>query len=169
MTTAQPSNIFPDRYIKHVAYALDMVASNMFTSPPAAIAAVYLVTRFEFYFRVLSSKLNDDGTWVSPAKQQVAQSAIEDSRLNYSRISDVALAYKIMKFDQSQPVVQHFTVLDNALYPTPTLVIGQMTVADLGERIKFGRNAVGHGHWGDMSAEALFYGLMTSLVFYNEG
>ena len=43
-----------------------------------------------------------------------------------------------------------------------------MTVADIGDRIEFGRHAVGHGHWGDISAEALFYGLMTSLVFYNQ-
>ena len=43
-----------------------------------------------------------------------------------------------------------------------------MTVADIGDRIEFGRHAVGHGHWGDMSGEALFYGLMTSLIFYSE-
>lgn len=169
MAMAKPSNVLPDRYIEHVAYALDMAASNMFTSPPAAIAAVYLATRFEFYFRVLSGKLNGDGTWVSPAAQQAAQSAIDDHRLARNRISSVALAYKIMKLDQSQSVVQHFTALDNALYPTPTTVVGPMTVADLGDRIEFGRHAVGYGHWGDMSAEALFYGLMTSLVFYNAG
>ena len=41
-------------------------------------------------------------------------------------------------------------------------------IADLGDRIEFGRHAVGHGHWGDISAEALFYGLVTALVFYNQ-
>jgi hypothetical protein len=169
MATAQPSMVFPDRYIEHVAYALDMAASNMFTSPPAAIAAVYLATRFEFYFRVLSGKLNGDGTWVSPAAQQAARSAINDSRLTHKRVSSVSLAYKIMKLNQSLSVVQHFTALDNALYATPTRVVGPMTVSDLGDRIEFGRHSVGHGHWGDMSAEALFYGLMTSLVFYNRG
>ena len=44
----------------------------------------------------------------------------------------------------------------------------RMPLTDIGDRIKFGRDAVGHGHWGDISAEALFYGLMTSLVFYNQ-
>ena len=34
-------------------------------------------------------------------------------------------------------------------------------------KIGLGRHAVGHGHWSDMSAEALFYGLITSLVFYD--
>jgi hypothetical protein len=169
MATAKPTKVLPDRYIEHVAYALDMAASNMFTSPPAAIAAVYLATRFEFYFRVLSGKLKGDGSWVSPAAQQAAQSAINDQRLARNRISSVALAYKIMKLDQSQSVAQHCTALDNTLYATPTTVVGPMTIADLGDRIEFGRHAVGHGHWGDMSAEALFYGLMTSLVFYNAG
>ncbi len=70
MATAKPTDVLPDRYIEHVAYALDMAASNTFTSPPAAIAAVYLATRFEFYFRVLSGKLNGDGTWVSGAAQK---------------------------------------------------------------------------------------------------
>ena len=169
MATAKPSIVLPDRYIEHVAYALHMAASNRFTSPPAAIAAVYLATRFEFYFRVLSGKLNGDGTWVSPAAQQTTRSAINDSRLARNRVSSVSLAYKIMKLNQSQSIVQHFTELDNALYATPTTVVGPMTVADLGDRIEFGRHAVGHGHWGDMSAETLFYGLMTSLVFYNAG
>lgn len=169
MATAKPSNVLPDRYIEHVAYALDMAASNLFTTPPAAIAAVFLATRFEFYFRVLSGKLNGDGTWVSQAAQQETQAAINDNRLARSRISSVALAYKIMKLDQSQSVVQHFTMLDDALYPTPTTVVGPMTIADLGDRIEYGRHAIGHGHWGDMSAEVLFYGLVTSLVFYDAG
>ena len=169
MATAEPSNVMPDRYIEHVACAVDMVASNRFTSPPAAIAAVYLATRFEFYFRVLSAKLNGDGTWVSTVAQQSAQLAIKDDRISRKRISSVALSYKIMKLDQSQPVVQHFTSLDNALNLEPTTDVGPNTVTDLRDRIEFGRHAVAHGHWGDISAEALFYGLMTSLVFYNAG
>jgi len=47
---SKPSKVFPDRYKEHVAYAVDMVASNQFLSPPAAIASLYLATRFEFYF-----------------------------------------------------------------------------------------------------------------------
>jgi len=168
MAVSAPSDVFPGRYIEHVAYAVNMVACNMFTSPPAAIASVYLATRFEFYFRILSGKLNGDGRWLSPAARSAAQAAINDERLRNKRISSVALTYKIMKLDQSRPIVQHCTALDNALYSTPTTVVGPMTVADIGDRIEFRRNAVGHGHWGDISAEGLFYGLMTSLVFYNQ-
>lgn len=162
------SAAFPDRYIEHVAYAVNMVASNMFLSPPAAIASVYLATRFEFYFRILSGKLNGDGTWISLSAQQAVRAAINDNRLGRNRISSVALAYKIMKLDQSRKIVQACTTLDKSLYSTPTTVVGDMTVADIGDRIEFGRHAAGHGHWGDISAEALFYGLLTAVVFYNQ-
>jgi len=167
MTASKPCDVFPDRYIEHVACAVDMVALNMFLSPPAAIASVYLATRFEFYFRILSKKLNGDGTWISLSAQQVARAAINDNRLKGNRISSVALAYKIMKLDQSRKIVQACTALDNSLYSTPTTVVGGVTVADIGDRIEFGRQAVAHGHWGDISAEALFYGLLTAVVFYN--
>jgi hypothetical protein len=168
MVVSKPSAVFPDRYIEHVAYGVDMVASSMFLSPPAAIASVYLATRFEFYFRTLSGKLNGDGIWMPLSAQQAAQAAINDSRLGRNRISSVALAYKIMKLDQSRKIVQACTALDDSLYATPTTVVGGMTVADIGDRIEFGRHAVGHGHWGDISAEALFYGLLTAVVFYNQ-
>lgn len=168
MAASKPSAVFPDRYIEHVAYAVDMVASHRFTSPPAAIASTYLATRFEFYFRVLSGKLNGDGTWISPSAQNAALAAISDSRLRSKRISSVALAYKIMKLEKSRPIVQYCISLDNSLYSIPTKVVGGMPVADIGDRIQFGRLATAHGHWGDISAEALFYGLMTAVVFYNQ-
>src|ERR1700731_1741711 len=81
MRVAKPSTVFPDRYIQHVAYAMGMVASNGFLSPPAAVASVYLATRFEFYFRLLSRTLNGDGTWVSQSAQQTVLSRIADPRL----------------------------------------------------------------------------------------
>jgi len=168
MKVSGPSKVFPDRYIEHVAHAVNLVASNMFLSPPAAIASVYLATRFDFYFRILSGKLNSDGTWISPCAQETAQKVINNERLKNNQISDVALAYKIMKLDQSSKIVQACTALDNSLYSTPTTVVGGKIVADIGDRIKFGRNAVGHGHWGDISAEGLFYGLMTAVVFYTQ-
>jgi len=168
MRNSEPSMVFPSRYIEHVAYAIDMVASNPFTSPPAAIASVYLATRFEFYFRVLSGKLKADGTWISPRDQTTAQAELEDDRLQNPRISSVALAYKIMKIDQSRLLARHCANIDDILYSTPTIVVGDARVSDLGERIKFGRDHASHGFWSDISAEAIFYGLMTALVFYNQ-
>jgi hypothetical protein len=159
-----------------VVYAIDMVASSQFTSPPAAIASVYLVTRFDLYFRILSGKLNANGTWISPEAQAAAQAALKDFRLKKKlkneRISDVALAYKIMKIDQSRPLAQHCARIDKILYPTPQIFYGsrkgEEKICDIGDRIAFCRHHAGHGYWGDISSEAEFYGLMTALVFYNQ-
>jgi hypothetical protein len=73
-----------------------------------------------------------------------------------------------MKLNQSYKIVQILTTLDSSLYTTPTTVAGSMTVANIGDRIEFGRHATGHGHLGDISAEALFYGLLTAIIFYNQ-
>lgn len=168
MASARPSPVFPDRYLEHVAYAVDLAATHPFLTPPAALASVYLATRFEYYFRILSGKLNGDGTWTSPDGQEAAFAAINDRRIRRDRISSVALAYRIMMLDETQPIVKHCQELDNTLYATPATVTGPRTVRNIGDRIEFGRHATGHGHWGDMSSEAVFYGLMTALVFYDQ-
>jgi hypothetical protein len=165
MRAAKPTRIFPDRYIEHVAYALELVGFNGFRTPAAAVASVYLVTRFEFYFRVLSEKLHPDGTWVSQSAQDIAATAIGDPRLKRHRISSVALAYEVMKLGSSK-VNPYCVGLDRALYPSPIKATGNFEIANVGDRIAFGRHAVGHGHWGDISAEAVFYGLMTAIIFY---
>ena len=172
MAASQPSVVFPDGYVEHVAYAVDMVASNFMTEPPAAVASVYLATRFEFYFRVLSGKLNADGTWTTPQAQAAAMAGLTHPRLRKKlggkRVSSVALAYKIMKLDQSLATAQRCAELDRTLYPNPITLVFGVEVCDIGDRIEFGRHAAGHGHWGDISSERLFYGLMTALIFYTQ-
>ena len=165
MRRSKPTAVFPDRYIEHVAHAVEMVATNIFLSPPAAVASVYLATRFEFYFRVLSKKLNADGTWISQSEKASAQSAIKDQRLNRTRIFSVALAYEIMKLGSSK-VIPYCTLLDKTLYPSPITAVGGFSIASVGNRIEFCRHSVGHGHWGDISSESVFYGLMTAVIFY---
>lgn len=142
MAATKPSNLFPGRYIEHVAYALELVVKNMFTSPPAAVASVYLVTRFEYYFRILSGKLNADGTWVSPSARNAAKARIDNGRVTQNHVFSVGLAYKIMKLDDSISFVQHCKRIDDALYSTPTTVAGGVKVHDLGDRIKFGRDTI---------------------------
>jgi hypothetical protein len=165
MRTAKPSTILPARYIEHVAYAINIVGSNGFLTPPAAVASVYLATRFEYYFRLLSGKLNGDGTWVSQSARDATVAAIADPRLKKRRISSVALAYEIMKTGASS-VGPYCASLDRILYASPISAAGNSTIEHIGDRIEFGRLAAGHGHWGDISAEAVFYGLMTAIVFY---
>jgi hypothetical protein len=165
---SKPSKVFPPRYKEHVAYAVNMVALNLFLSPPAAIASLYLATRFEFYFRILSGKLNGDGTWISSEARTAAQATIGDWRLKKERISSLSLAYRIMMTDSSLQIVQQFNKIDNCLYQKPVTLANGHKVHNIGDRIEFGRLVVGHGHWGDISSEAVFYGLLTGIVFYNQ-
>jgi hypothetical protein len=142
-----------------------MVGSHGFLSPPAAVASVYLATRFEFYFRILSGKLNGDGSWISKSAQQIACANIPDKRLNKRQVSDVALAYHVMTIGTSR-VAPYCAALDGALYASPTTAGVRFPIANIGDRIAYGRHRVAHGHWGDISAEAAFYGLMTAIIFY---
>lgn len=169
MASAPPTQLFPDRYKEHVAYALGMVARHGFLEPPAAIAAVYLATRFEFFFRLLSGKLNGDGTWLNKAVDQPAAVVVLGEKgLKGKRVSDVAVTYKLLKLDQSRPTARVFDSLDKAILPAPIMAVGSFEVADIGDRIAFGRHSAGHGLWGDISSEAVFYGLVTAIVFYNQ-
>jgi hypothetical protein len=160
MRAANPTLVFPARYIEHVAYAIHAVGSHGFLSPPAAVASVYLATRFEFYFRALSGKLNGDGTWVSQSAQQEALAMIGDRRLKKQHISSVSLAYQVMRLGTSK-VLPYCALRDRTLYASPNSAIKHV-----GDRIELLRNAGGHGEWGDISSEAVFYGLMTAIVFY---
>jgi hypothetical protein len=169
MAAAKHTALFPDRYKEHVAYAVGMVARHGFLEPPAAIAAVYLATRFEFFFRVLSSKLKGDGTWLNKAVDQpVAVAMLGKKGLQGDRVSDVAVTYKLMKLNQSRPAAGVFDTLDKAIFSAPIKAVGGFHVADIGDRIAFGRHSAGHGLWGDISSEAVFYGLVTAVIFYNQ-
>src|SRR5262249_21444106 len=152
-----------------VAYAVGMVARPGFLEPPAAIAAVYLATRFEFFFRLLSGKLKGDGTWLNKAVDQpVALAALGKKGLQGERVSDVAVTYRLMKLDQSRPAARVFDALDKAICLVPITAVGGFRVADIGDRIAFGRHSASHGLWGDISSEAVFYGLVTAVIFYNQ-
>jgi hypothetical protein len=169
MVAAPPTNLFPHRYKEHVAHAVGMVARHGFLEPPAAIAAVYLATRFEFFFRLLSGKLKADGTWLNkPVDQPAAVALLGKKGLTGNRVSDVAVTYKLMKLDRARPVARVFDGLDRDIFPVPVTATGELKVADIGDRIAFGRHSAGHGLWGDISAEAVFYGLVTAIVFYNQ-
>ena len=172
MAAATHTDLFPDRYKEHVAYAMGMVAHHRFLDPPAAIAAVYLATRFEFFFRLLSGKLKADGTWLNKAVDQpTAMAALgtnKRQKLRGRRVSDVAITYKLMKLDQSRPAARVFDAMDKAIYAIPKTAVDGFEIADIGDRIAFGRHSAGHGLWGDISSEAVFYGLVTAIIFYNQ-
>ncbi len=158
---SQPTRLFPERYKEHVAYAIDMVASHGFTTPPAAVASVYLATRFEYYFRVLSGRLNEDGTWISDKVWSDTLGMVPRAKEFKRRVNSVSLAYDIMMLNTAIPVAQRCGQLDSVLH-------GRRGVRNVGHRIEFARNHAGHGHWGDISSEAVFYGLLTAVMFYSQ-
>jgi hypothetical protein len=138
-------------------------------APPAAVASVYLAMRFEYFFRLLSGKLNGDDTWLNRAVGQPAAIAkLGEKGLKQIRVSEVAVPYKLMKLDQSRTGVRVFDALDKAIFPVPMKAAGGRESADIGDRIAFARHRTAHGQWGDMSSEGAFYGLVTAIVFYNQ-
>lgn len=65
INNSKPSKLFPEDLIKNVSYAIqEWVKSceDRNEKRPGVLASVYLATRFEFYFRILSNVLNADGT-----------------------------------------------------------------------------------------------------------
>jgi hypothetical protein len=170
MAVAEPTSLFPNRYKEHVACAVRMVARHPFRDPRAAIAAVYLATRFEFFFRLLSGKLNADGTWINQAVDQpAAVAALGKKGLGGNRVSSVEVTYKLMQLYRLRPAAQVFASLDKSIFPSPITVAGGDTLADIGDRIGFMRHSASHGYRGDISSEAVFYGCVAALVFYNQG
>lgn len=169
MLQVEPSDAFPNRHKEHIAYALEMVASGGFLSSPAAVGSVYLATRLEFYFRVLSGRLKADGTWKTSKDQQEMRNLLTGvTGLERTRINSVALAYKIMKTNTDLPLAQICNDLDKMLYPKRIEKADGKIVSDIGDRIEYLRHHSAHGHWGDISGDAYFYGLMTVIVFYNQ-
>ena len=63
MRDSEDTELFPSRHRMPIAYALDVIAKGYFLEPPVTLAAVYLATRLERFFRLLSGKLLVDGSW----------------------------------------------------------------------------------------------------------
>jgi len=175
MLKAESCEAFPAGHKEHIAYALQMVASGGFLSSSAAVGSVYLATRFEFYFRVLSGRLNPDGEWktdkdLHDIKNLLGGKRLDNKKKKEDRINSVALAYKIMKTNDTLPLAQICTSLDNSLYSKRTTKMPNgKELEDMGDRIEYLRHRSAHGHWGDITGDADFYGLLTALVFYNQG
>jgi hypothetical protein len=128
-----------------------------------------LATRFEYYFRILSGKLAADGTWLNRAVDQpIAIAKLGKEGLEGPRVKNVAAAYRLMKLDQTRSAARVFDSLDKALFAVPMTAVGNFPLTNVGDRIAFGRHSVGHGQWGDISSDGVFYGLATAIVFYNQ-
>lgn len=158
--------VFPDRYTDYVSYAIRMILSDALVSAPSAIASEYLAIRFEYYFRILSGKLNGDGTWLTEQAKKESECILNKRKLGW-RLNNVAQAYKLLKHNQSLSVSKYFAELDKKLYQTPTTMLDNTVISNIGDRIHWIRKRVAHGYWGDSSSEGMFFSLLTALIFYS--
>jgi hypothetical protein len=150
------------RRLEHIAYALDVISQSSFTTPPGALASVYLLHQLEFLFRKLSGVLHADGLFIDQNdRPQIRQQLGE--RIP-PRINDIALTYKIMLLKAGIPAVNTFRELDNESMKTP--MPDGSTIETVGDRVTYFRHTVSHGEFGDPSAEGTYYGLLTAIAVY---
>lgn len=168
MEAADGSELFGGRHKEHVAYAIAVIAQTLTLQPPRALASVFLATRFELYFRLLSGRLAPDGTWLDQTAKSSALAALGQKRLP-RQLANVAATYRVMLLNTESPVVQVFRELEDHLapfYPPDDLRDAPLFYEDLGSRIKCLRDPAAHGFYSDLGAEGLFYALLTGVIFY---
>lgn len=169
MRRGPESPLFGGRHREHVAFAIALTAQYRSLAPPAAIASVFLAMRFELYFRMLSGVLNDDGTWRDGSARDHAAALLNEPRLKRGRLADVALEYRVMLMNKSQPAVQIIKRLEQRLqpyYPPAQGKGSEFYYSDLGSRIKCMRDPSAHGFYADLSSEGAFYSLLIGILFY---
>ncbi len=159
------SGLLFERQKNQVVDALRKIVIRGFISSEFAIASNYLAARFEGYFRILSGLMDGDGGWKSAdaklAAEQLTGMTFDD------RVDDVALAYNLVRYNQTLPVARYLTELDAKLYTTPFIAPDDNTViTNIGERIKRNRVKVQQGYWSECSFEGIFFSLLTALIFY---
>lgn len=172
LEASTPTVLFPSRYREHVAYALRQIVPSSIDDSPAAVSSVYLATRFEYYFRVLSGCLDADGKWLDTAtRDRVCRRLGFDKRRHRHRISNIAKTYKILLAESAHPVVSHLTRIDGKLFASPIEILGggrENTLHNIGDRIAAMRHRAGHGVWGDISGEAMFFALLTCVIYLSD-
>jgi hypothetical protein len=174
------SALFPDPYRLHIAHAVRIIAESKPTDPGAAVGAVYLSSRMEVFFRILSGRLTSAGRWISESAATRTRTGLAGTKWGKElerakrtkwqdeRIKNLALTYKIMKLDAIRPAIGVFRELDEGLYSKAVLAHAGDTISDIGDRVEFARHRMSYGEFGDVALEAHFYALLTAIVFYNQ-
>jgi hypothetical protein len=132
---ATASDLFFERQKEHIGHAMRMIANSRFTDPASAVASVYLVTRLEFFFRILSGVLKFDGTWKDERlRTQYKKEFLPGIKLG-KRINDVAVTYKIATIDKSNSRTSHLRDLDNRIAGKLKSAHPDAVYSDIGDRI----------------------------------
>jgi hypothetical protein len=163
MTSNPDKDIFLGRQKAPVALAMKEAVMPELDRPQRAIAALYLATQFEFYFRILSGLLNFDGSWKTPADRASAESFLPgDDGVRRHGTSSVEVAYKLSVLNNADPRAALLNGLDIAIRSR-----FQSTLYDnFGGRIAYVCNRGAHGEWGDVSAEGVFHATLTAILYF---
>jgi hypothetical protein len=161
------SDLFFDRQKEHIAHAMRMIAGSSFTDPPSAVASVYLATRVEFFFRILAGVLNFDGTWKEEKIRVLYKQKFVPS-IRGRRVNDVSVAFKIAIADPANQRTSHLRDLEQRIAAKIKSRHPNDPYLDIGDRIALLRHPVAHGTWGDLSCDAVFYGLLTVVILLSE-
>ncbi|GEM_PF-2509586 len=162
MDLTEPNSIFPDRYKEHVAYAIREISKSDFLESQSVISSVFLLTRFEYFFRILSGKLKSDGSWISENAKTHSSVLLNEKKLK-NKINNLSIPYKIIAADPHNDIGRIFREIDNILFPSPITTcfyhlktIGSKTyrekikINSIGDRIEVARNDVSHGRLADI-------------------
>jgi hypothetical protein len=163
ITSTADKDIFLGRQKPPVALAIKEAITPELDRPQRAIAALYLATQFEFYFRILSGMLNFDGSWKSLGDRAKAESFLpDDDRVRRRGTSSVEVAYKLAILNNADPRSALLEGLDKAIRSR-----FQSSLYDnFGGRIAYVRNRGAHGEWDDVSAEGVFYATLTAILYF---
>ncbi len=152
-----------NRRLDSIAYALDLASAMSFASPQGALSAVYLLHHLEFFFRALSGMLHPNGSFIDAAAMAKVKQQLSSKNVT-SRISDIAVAYKIMLLNSVCYAAQVYREIDAAIPPV-AMPDGKLQKT-IGDRVTYFRHTVSHGEFGDPSSEGLYYSLLTAIAIY---
>jgi hypothetical protein len=165
------TELFGFRSKEAVAFAVRLIATTSGLAPEAAVGSVYLCTRMEIYFRMLSGFLNPDGTWLSSELQNQADARLPGKKLRkQKRINQVKLTYDLFLLNEENITVKQFLELERAIAKVPVLrEHGDITeLQGIGDRIDHLRHPAAHGYYGDLSSEGIFNALLYAIIFFSQ-
>jgi len=115
-----------------------------------AMVAMYLMAHLEYLFRIKSRYLKEDGSIKNEIpKQARAKASIKPKQKRINNIEQAFILY---------------------LYRNVTLLGKRLKILEenigIAKRLRKIRNPVMHGELADPSSEAMFFGLMTAMLYY---
>ena len=116
------------------------------------MAALYLLSQLEYFFRMRSRYLDAEGTVIRPVPAQL-RVLVPTANVG-ARISRIRDAFLMYVYRTPSPLARRLRLLERNLL--------------VAQRLDQIRNPAMHGPLGDTSSEGRFYGLLLSMSYYSE-